>query len=265
MLEILRDPGSSASKMYGRDENSHASCAAGGLGLIPLFGQRAAAALADQGQDRVPVSRWARQSIRLAESDRGLVVPMNPQRPIDASTSERGESSPVRRPSRRYLVAAAVSAASLAIGIAIGVKVGRSDTMFGVGAHIGVFDDWVTAVGIVEDGACRHLDKNMMVGTLVGFVGAEDEVPEDWLPCDGRELPIADYSELFSAIGRKYSRMDVPSEAFALPDYRGHVCMYMPNASGGLRVVGGEAFERLHGGIPRPFLSRPVVWLLKAR
>ncbi|MGA0612186.1 phage tail protein [Caldimonas sp. KR1-144] len=43
--------------------------------------------------------------------------------------------------------------------------------------------------------------------------------PEDWLPCDGRLLPIAGNEALFSLIGTTFGGNGVNN--FALPDFRG--------------------------------------------
>lgn len=44
---------------------------------------------------------------------------------------------------------------------------------------------------------------------------------EDWLPCDGRELSIGEYSNLYSLVGTTYGGNG--STTFALPDLRGRV------------------------------------------
>ncbi|EMR01995.1 tail fiber protein [Cesiribacter andamanensis] len=54
---------------------------------------------------------------------------------------------------------------------------------------------------------------------ISGMVGeirlvAFDEVPQNWLPCNGASVAVADYPELFSAIG---SRFGMGIDSFALP------------------------------------------------
>ena len=54
-------------------------------------------------------------------------------------------------------------------------------------------------------------------GTVVAWPASE--VPEGWLLCDGASLSTNEYSDLFGAIGWKYSPN--ASERFNVPDYRG--------------------------------------------
>lgn len=53
------------------------------------------------------------------------------------------------------------------------------------------------------------------VGTVFHYAGATE--PEGWLICDGRELDINEYKELFETIGYTYGGAD---EKFKLPDFR---------------------------------------------
>lgn len=67
----------------------------------------------------------------------------------------------------------------------------------------------------------------------LGFVelwsGGADSVPEGWALCDGRELSVADYPELYGVIGTTYNtapsqsgeRYATTSGKFRLPDLRG--------------------------------------------
>lgn len=66
------------------------------------------------------------------------------------------------------------------------------------------------------------------VGTIVSYGG--EQVPEGWLPCDGRALARADYPELFAVIGTAFGTG--PEDAtFQVPDLRGRF----------VRGVAGEA------------------------
>ena len=55
-----------------------------------------------------------------------------------------------------------------------------------------------------------------MTGAVMAF--AMENEPPGWLECNGRALPIADYSRLFGRIGHRYG--GGPTH-FNLPDYRG--------------------------------------------
>lgn len=58
---------------------------------------------------------------------------------------------------------------------------------------------------------------------------ASPNVPDGWLPCDGRTLSRADYPGLFAAIGVRYGAGD---GTFNLPDVRQRIPRYDPNAIG---------------------------------
>jgi microcystin-dependent protein len=60
------------------------------------------------------------------------------------------------------------------------------------------------------------------VGTIVAFAGGAGAVPEaeGWMLCDGRELPVSQYSNLHAAIGHAWGGSGNGS-LFRLPDFRG--------------------------------------------
>lgn len=60
---------------------------------------------------------------------------------------------------------------------------------------------------------------DVYIGTIMP--AAFNFAPQGWLPCDGRLLPIADYTALFGTIGFSYGGDG--KENFALPDLRGRV------------------------------------------
>jgi len=47
------------------------------------------------------------------------------------------------------------------------------------------------------------------------------DVPDGWLPCDGRMMPIAQYTSLYSLLGTTYGGDG--RTTFALPDLRGRI------------------------------------------
>jgi hypothetical protein len=67
------------------------------------------------------------------------------------------------------------------------------------------------------------------VGTVILFGAGLSNLPNGYLPCDGREVPRSLYSDLFSKIGYKYCPQgSLPSFStgiltFALPDLKKHV------------------------------------------
>lgn len=55
-----------------------------------------------------------------------------------------------------------------------------------------------------------------MLGQIVAYTG--ENIPDGWLPCDGRMLRRRVYPQLFSAIGTQYGDGDGSNTAFNLPD-----------------------------------------------
>ena len=77
------------------------------------------------------------------------------------------------------------------------------------------------------------------IGMITPFGGLISETPQDWLLCDGSEVLIAEYQNLFNVI--KYNFKDqtlVQAGRFALPDLRGRMTM-------GLDNMGGESANRV--------------------
>ncbi len=62
--------------------------------------------------------------------------------------------------------------------------------------------------------------------------------PKGWASCDGRLLPIQQYSALFALLGTTFGGNG--STTFALPDYRGRSPVGMGNGPGLTPVVQGE-------------------------
>ncbi|WP_257448261.1 phage tail protein [Archangium lipolyticum] len=85
------------------------------------------------------------------------------------------------------------------------------------------------------------------VGSVVSFAGAVVPFPGDtggdppehatllwrqgWLVCDGRELKVSEYPELFAAIGYLYSKTS-SGDTFLLPDLRGYFLRGVDSGSG---------------------------------
>jgi microcystin-dependent protein len=71
----------------------------------------------------------------------------------------------------------------------------------------------------------------MPIGTIVPFAG--DQAPSGWLLCNGRQILIADYLNLYNVIGYLYLAKDfVQQGRFALPDMRGRFPLGMHNMGG---------------------------------
>ncbi len=74
------------------------------------------------------------------------------------------------------------------------------------------------------------------MGTImaVGF----NYAPRGWAPCDGRLLPISQYSALFALLGTMYGGNGTTT--FGLPDLRGRTAVGMGNGPGLAPVVQGQ-------------------------
>jgi microcystin-dependent protein len=80
---------------------------------------------------------------------------------------------------------------------------------------------------------------DMPLGTILPF--ASESVPTGWMLCDGSEVPISEYQELFDVIGTTYGAGDsafwaqvfFPATTFNIPDLRGRTII-------GANDMGGE-------------------------
>lgn len=69
----------------------------------------------------------------------------------------------------------------------------------------------------------------MPVGAVIALGAALDETG-DWLPCDGRRLPVEGHRELFDVLRYTYGGA---GDVFLLPDYRGY---FLRGRDAGARV-----------------------------
>ncbi len=78
---------------------------------------------------------------------------------------------------------------------------------------------------------------------FLGEVRAFDsELPDGWLPCDGRTLPINGNVPLYSVLGARFGGDGIAN--FALPDLRGRVTAGTdPRADVGVAETSGHADE----------------------
>ena len=56
-------------------------------------------------------------------------------------------------------------------------------------------------------------------GAILAF--ASQKAPEGWLICNGDELRIEDYRNLYEVIGDTFNRTNTPKGFFCLPDLQG--------------------------------------------
>ena len=72
---------------------------------------------------------------------------------------------------------------------------------------------------------------------------ASNAVPPGWAACDGQELQISEYRELFAVLGATYGGDG--KRTFALPDLRGRVAVHSRPGSLNPGTTGGEQAHRL--------------------
>lgn len=63
-------------------------------------------------------------------------------------------------------------------------------------------------------------EADLPIGMIAAFGMETLSTGSNWLECDGSELPIADYQDLYAVIGSYFGLPDSPSN-FKLPDLRG--------------------------------------------
>lgn len=120
---------------------------------------------------------------------------------------------------------------SLALGLAMAAVAVAATRRAALVAVVGVVAVGLTMLGATallprDDGARLRLLPP--VGSVMAFAGSPESLPAEWLPCDGRELDVAEYPALHAAIASAHGG---EGAKFRLPDYRGLF----------LRGVDGEA------------------------
>ena len=86
------------------------------------------------------------------------------------------------------------------------------------------------------------------VGALMPYAGSVP--PAGYLLCDGSEVKIGDYSQLFAVIGYAYKTPSllIGQSTFALPDLRGRFPLGRDNMDNGGRVIDPQGVEQDAGG-----------------
>jgi microcystin-dependent protein len=86
----------------------------------------------------------------------------------------------------------------------------------------------------------------MPAGSIMQFIS--DIAPNGWLLCDGSELPISQYKNLYNVINNTYGEASLPTH-FKLPDFRGRVPVGAGEGNGlskrDLGELGGEEKHKL--------------------
>jgi microcystin-dependent protein len=93
-----------------------------------------------------------------------------------------------------------------------------------VGAGLNVSSSGVLAVDAVPPGSVPS-------GTVQWFAGST--APTGWLYCNGAQFLIATYPDLYAAIGRIYTALATPANAFNIPELRGQFLRGWDNRSTG--------------------------------
>ncbi len=95
-------------------------------------------------------------------------------------------------------------------------------------------------------------DLGVPIGAIMPFAG--NNIPRGYLLCDGSELEIVKYPELFDVIGNTYGAATLGFETFKLPDLRGRFALgrdnmdngfTVPNIQGGIVDAGGGNVDRV--------------------
>lgn len=89
-----------------------------------------------------------------------------------------------------------------------------------------------------------------IVGSIMHYSSGKDlledkDIPYGWILCDGRNLKISDYPELYSIIGKTYGQSD--SNNFNIPDLRGRVLIGTGKGAGLSDFkIGQQGGEEIH-------------------
>lgn len=94
------------------------------------------------------------------------------------------------------------------------------------------------------DRFCLEKDTCRMIGEIVAYAGTVSPKP-NWLVCDGSEVLIASYSDLYIVIGDTYGAAS--PDYFRLPDFRGRSLAGEGEGDGLTQVVVGQKYgEEAH-------------------
>lgn len=86
------------------------------------------------------------------------------------------------------------------------------------------------------------------VGMIYMFSGATENIPSNFMLCDGRELSKAEYPQLFNAIGTIYGE-SIDKLKFRIPDLRGCFTRCVGGNAGALGTKQGDAIRNIQGSL----------------
>lgn len=92
---------------------------------------------------------------------------------------------------------------------------------------------------IGQNGFHKNVLTKERIGTL--FIYPINYTPKDCLSCDGYQLNILDYEDLYNIIGTSFNKSTDPPETFRIPDY---------NVTGRFLQPGNNAGDLLSAGLP---------------
>jgi len=76
-----------------------------------------------------------------------------------------------------------------------------------------------------QPGECEPMADTTPIGAMVAWLGSDTSIPTNWLRANGNPVDIADYPDLYAAIGDTYGTSSPPVGQFYLPDMRGRSVM----------------------------------------
>jgi len=128
-----------------------------------------------------------------------------------------------------------------------------SDTLIDKTAN---FTSQVSTLNSSVENLLTYKESFIQPGVILPFAG--NTLPEGFLLCDGSELTVSDYEELYSVIGTTYGSSD--STKFCLPDLRDktlwgagtnslgtNLTSKLPNIKGTFRLAGTEGSSSVTG------------------
>jgi microcystin-dependent protein len=117
--------------------------------------------------------------------------------------------------------------------------------------------DSLTAIVSSGDEGTNQEGSDLPIGTILAF--ASDSIPEGWMFCDGAEIAIDEYQELYDLIGTTYgagdsvywAQVNFPAITFNLPDFRGRTliaCDAMGGNAGNVVQESSSSLGAIGGG-----------------
>ena len=120
------------------------------------------------------------------------------------------------------------------------------------------FSSQVTILNTTVQNLLGYRESFISTGMILPFAGDSLNIPDGYLECDGSEVLVSDFEDLYDVIGDTYGSSD--SSSFCLPDLRSktlwgagtlncgtYLTSALPNITGQFRLAGTEGSSAVSG------------------